>query len=214
MRKKVFKRKIEPKTLEVMVNEKPYKVEVRYSENRRTLSLRTGKTGFVCNAPTFRKEKEIVDFVISAIPKLERRIKPKPQSSEGDNVWIFGEKVLIPGYASLTKEKQNLILKRYLLSFLKEVNPIHERNMGIETSYEVKVRDCKTVYGVHHTQKRYITYSLELVHYKKDTIESVVSHELAHHYVHAHSKKFYTILLKECPNYWYYRRKLIHHIYD
>lgn len=214
MRKKTFRRKIKTSALKVVVNDKPYDVEIHYSEYRRTLSLRLSKTGFVCNSPTFLSVPQIEEFVISAIPKLEKRIKPKPVPINGDKVYVFGEEIEIPGYSSFTKRKQNSILKGYILPFLESVSPLHEKRFGIEKHYEIRVRDCTSVFGVNHRTQGYITYSLNLVHYRKEVIESVVSHELTHHFVLGHGEKFYRILLKECPDYWYYRKKLIRHIYD
>jgi len=214
MRKRIFRRKIEVKALKVLVNDKPYEVMAHFSASRRTLSLRLSKNGFVCNAPTFVKEADITKFIVTAIPKLEKKIKPRPAPTSDDKVWIFGTEIEIPGWKEMTKQKQNSILKGYLLPFLEEVSPVHERSMGVKPHYQIRVRDCTSVFGVNHRLKGYITYSLNLVHYRKDTIESVVAHELAHHFVLGHGEKFYKILLKECPEYWYYRKNLIKHIYD
>jgi predicted metal-dependent hydrolase len=54
---------------------------------------------------------------------------------------------------------------------------------------------------------------LNLVHYDKHIIDSVICHELAHYFVLGHSKKFYKILLGVVPDYWDSRKKLINNVY-
>ena len=89
----------------------------------------------------------------------------------------------------------------------------YSEKMDIKEAYSVKCRDCHSVYGVNHRKTSSITYSLNLVHYDKHIIDSVICHELAHYFVLGHSKKFYKILLGVVPDYWGSRKKLINNVY-
>ena len=42
-----------------------------------------------------------------------------------------------------------------------------------------------------------------------EIIDSVIIHELAHHFVYDHSDNFYKVVYKYCPNYDILRKKLI-----
>ncbi|MBQ7243982.1 MAG: M48 family metallopeptidase, partial [Bacilli bacterium] len=54
------------------------------------------------------------------------------------------------------------------------------------------------------------TFQCRLMAFHPSIIDSVVVHELAHHYQFDHSKKFYDIVYRYCPDYDKLRKKLIH----
>ena len=195
------------------IGDESFDVEIRLSPYRRTTSVSLRKSGFVCNAPTRLPKERIDSFIVSSIPKIISRIKKKPEPIEGDDVYIFGVKTHIDGLSLMSKEKRNRLLKKELLTYVKEMTKEYSAIMGIKEAYEVKVRDCSSVYGVNHRKKLSITYSLNLVHYDKHIIDSVIIHELAHHFVYGHTEKFYKILLGVAPDYRLSRKKLINHIY-
>lgn len=195
------------------IGEESFEVEIRLSPYRRSTSLSLRKNGFVCNAPSRLSKDNLDSFIVSSIPKILSKIKKKPEPIEGDDVYIFGIKTHIDGFSSLSKEKRNALLKKELLPYVKEMTKEYSIKMGIKEDYEVKVRDCHSVYGVNHRKTLSITYSLNLVHYDKHIIDSVIIHELTHHFVYGHSEKFYKILLGVAPDYRLSRKKLINHIY-
>ena len=195
------------------IGDESFDVEIRLSPYRRTTSLSLRKNGFVCNAPSRLPKSNLDSFIVSSIPKILSKIKKKPEPIEGDEVYIFGVKTQIDGFSLTSKEKRNALLKKELLLYVQETTKEYSIKMGIKENYEVKVRDCRSVYGVNHRKTLSITYSLNLVHYEKHVIDSVIIHELAHHFVYGHTEKFYKIVLDIAPDYWKSRKKLINHIY-
>ena len=196
-----------------LVGDESFTVEIRLSPYRRTTSLSLRKSGFVCNAPSRLPKDKIDSFIVSSIPKILSKVKKKPEPIEGDDVYIFGIKTHIEGFSSFSKEKRNRLLKKELLPYVTEMTKEYSAIMGIKETYEVKVRDCHSVYGINHRKTLSITYSLNLVHYDKHIIDSVIVHELTHHIVYGHTEKFYKILLGVAPDYRLSRKKLINHIY-
>ena len=75
--------------------------------------------------------------------------------------------------------------------------------------YQVKVRQMKSRYGSNNKSSKAITYSLVLLHYSPEIIDSVIIHELAHCFVYNHGDNFYKVVYKYCPNYDMLRKKLI-----
>ena len=67
----------------------------------------------------------------------------------------------------------------------------------------------KSRYGSNNKRSKTITYSLTLMHYSLEIIDSVVVHELTHCFVYDHSDNFYRLLYKYCPDYDKLRKKLI-----
>ena len=196
-----------------LVGDESFEVEIRLSPYRRSASLSLRKNGFVCNAPSRLPKEKMDTFIVSSIPKILSKVRKKPEPIEGDDVYIFGIKTHIEGFSSMPKEKRNRLLKKQLLPYVAEKTKEYSSIMGIQETYEVKVRDCHSVYGVNHRKTLSITYSLNLVHYDKHIIDSVILHELTHHFVYGHSEKFYKILLVVAPDYRLSRKKLINHIY-
>ena len=214
MRKRRFQAVTDIEERNFEINNERFAVEFRYSQRRRSTSLKLGKNGFVCNTnPRFPKD-EIDAFIVKSIPKLLAKTLEKPAPIIQDDVYIFGEKQHIEGFSSMSKQKQNKYLRDILLPYVTEATSYYEKLMGVDFHYSVKVSEAHTVYGVNHRSKGTIMFSMSLVHYNKHTIDSVIAHELTHHFVLGHGQKFYKILLKVVPDYWDSRKKLIRNIYD
>lgn len=195
------------------IGDESFEVEIRLSPYRRTTSLTLRKNGFVCNAPKALPREKIDSFIVASIPKIMKKVKQKPLPIEGDDLYIYGKKEHIEGFSTWSKPKRNKYLKDILLPYVTEMTRFYSEKMGIKEAYSVKCRDCHSVYGVNHRKTASITYSLNLVHYDKHIIDSVICHELAHYFVLGHSKKFYKILLGVVPDYWDSRKKLINNVY-
>ena len=81
--------------------------------------------------------------------------------------------------------------------------------MNIPTSYQVKITSMRSSVGKNYYMKNLLTFDHKLIHFSLEIIDSVVIHELTHYFVQNHSKEFYDILLKYCPNYKILSQKLI-----
>lgn len=194
------------------IEEKTYPVTINYRK-RRSMGLRFDqeKEIFVCNVPNYVSKNDIKEFIGNGSRKLLKRIAkrtPKEKTIDGDEVYIFGEKMTIEGFSSLSEEKQEKYLKGILLPFLEENVRLNAEKMNVKTSYSVKARKMKTRWGVNNSKSVSLTFSLSLVHFSKEIIESVVIHELAHDSVRNHKPAFYKIVFKYSPNYKILHAKL------
>ncbi len=188
----------------ISIEKEEYPIYINYRK-RRTIGLRYNpeKREFICNTPSYANKEELRKFILESCPKLKKRsdramIKPP---INGDEVYIFGEKTIIEGFSTLSEKKQCELLKNKLINFL-ESNVAYNANiMNVKNKYTIKVRKMKTRWGVNSSKSMTLTFNLLLVHYNKETIESVVVHELAHDKIHNHSKKFYDVVLKRLPDY-------------
>lgn len=72
----------------------------------------------------------------------------------------------------------------------------------------LKIRKMKTRWGVCNTRSHNVTLNLELFRYDIECLDYVIIHELAHFLEPNHSKKFWAIVEKYCPNYREIRKKL------
>lgn len=72
----------------------------------------------------------------------------------------------------------------------------------------LKIRKMKTRWGVCNTRTKTITLNLELFRYDMECLDYVVIHELSHLLVPNHSRAFWSVVEKYCPNYKEIKKKL------
>ena len=90
--------------------------------------------------------------------------------------------------------------KKQFLDLLTERARYYEKIMGL-APHNVRVRVMSTRYGSNSKKTRSITYSYDLYHYSVNILDAIIVHELSHSIVFNHSKKFYDVVCKYCPNY-------------
>ena len=152
--------------------------------------------------------------VIKGLDKYaERLIKSEKKSlARGDNyIYLLGERVelndahqlVIPdGTIIVYKDEVDLDkkLKKWFLNLIKMRVVCYTNMMKVE-SYKVRVQKMSSRFGSNSKHTKSLNFSLILMHYSIDIIDSVVVHELAHILVYNHSKEFYDVVYKYCPNY-------------
>lgn len=202
---------------QIQIENETYPITINY-RFRKTIGLRYNpeKKEFICNVPPFASIEETRRFVYTSAPKLKKRSDKNAMLPpiNGDEVYIFGEKVILEGFSNLNEKKQNEFLKKKLLEFLEENVAYNAKLMNITNKYSIRIRKMKTRWGVNSQKNMTLTFNLLLVHFKKETIESVVVHELAHDKIHNHGKGFYRIVYKRLPNYKETHAKLRKGIYE
>ena len=158
---------------------------------------------------------EGLDKFAGRLIKADTRSKARGE----DYIYILGTKTPIHDEGEISfsdgaiikyKSKEDLDkkLKKWYLKYIEKRHRYYEQLMEIKRPYKVKVRKMTSRYGSNSSQTHSITYSLILMHYTSDVMDSVIVHELAHDKVHDHSNKFYNVVYKYCPNYDALHRRL------
>ena len=208
-----------------MVNEftyyidgKPYLVTVKYKRMKNTY-IRFDGSSFKITCPYHTSLK----WLKSGLDKRAKRIlerSVKANAIGDDYIFLLDEKIPLsyPGEILFTdnskmtfKDEKELYkkLKKWFLDILTYRTDFYAKQMHAP-SYFVKLRQMKSRYGSNNRRTQTITYSLTLIHYSLEIIDSVIIHELTHCFVYDHSDNFYRLLYKYCPNYDTLRKKLIH----
>lgn len=158
----------------------------------------------------------------SGLDRFARRMIKRTPTNKGETeeyIYIFGQKydLVFPGEIVLyettkitfkdTDELHKKLRKIFLAYVTVKTNKMAE--IMSAPKYRVKVRKMVSRYGTNSRHTKSITYSLTLLHYAPEIIESVIVHELTHCFVFNHSDNFYRLLYKFCPNYDILRKKLI-----
>ena len=147
---------------------------------------------------------------------IKRSTKPEPIGE--DYIYLFGDKVKIYDKGQLSFGQYGEFSYKNREDMLKKAKKIFKQIMTERTNYyanlmdcpkyQVSVRNMKTRHGSNSKKTKRIAYAFHLIHYSIEIIDSVVVHELAHCKVFNHSKSFYDVVYKYCPNYKIYHAKL------
>ena len=130
-----------------------------------------------------------------------------------ENAYLFGYKLEVSKNGGVIKftdgtslkyldlEDLEDKLKQIYFDYMIKTTRYYEHLMGITEPYNIKFKKMNTRFGSNSQRTHSIQYMDDLFYYSGDILDSLVVHELAHHFVFNHSKAFYDIVYKYCPNY-------------
>lgn len=201
-----------------IIDEKQYRVVV--TPKKMTSIRYTYKDGvFKVSCPRFFVSQK---QIINGLNKYARKLlntDVRTFASGDDFIYLLGVKVKIQDSGEINftngdkityKDRNDLEkkLKKWFLPIIENRHRYYESQMNVKKPYQVKLRKMTSRYGSNSSGTHSITYSMILLHYSVEIIDSVIVHELAHEYVRNHSQKFYNVVYKYCPNYTVLHRKL------
>lgn len=198
------------------VNDKEYEVVITHKRIKNIhYRFRDGKFYVSCHPITLKRQiiKGLDRFAAKLI-----KVSTKQNPIGEDYIYLFGNKVIINERGKLKVQNYPQFEYKSHDDLLKKLKPIfldiltkrvryYESLMKVP-SYKVSVRKMTSRYGSNSKQTKKLTFAYLLVHYSTDIIDSVIVHELAHILVFNHSKKFYDVVYKYCPDYDKYHTKL------
>lgn len=205
------------KTFEYECQGSIYPVIVSYRSTSRVRY--TFKRGvFRVSAPYFTSKK----FIVSGLDKFACGLIKSYKSTQGYDetyCYIFGVRVNLFNRDQVAFSDGKVVKFSSANDLYKKLKPIfldtivervryYEKVMNTK-KHIVKVRNMTTRLGTNSKSTNTLTFALNLVHHSIEVIDSVVIHELAHDYYFDHSKKFYDVVYKYCPNYKALRKKIL-----
>lgn len=148
--------------------------------------------------------KSLFDHVGARVKK--RNAKNMGQRDyDGEYIYLFGEKFYV---GAISKNEIENFLRKRGLPYLESRVRYYEGVMNIPKPYKVRMRDMKTRYGVNSSQTYSVTFTNHLVCYSPAIIDSVVVHELCHHFERNHQKGFYDLVYRYDNDYKIQHAKL------
>lgn len=183
-----------------------YNVEIEKKLIKNTY-YRFKNNTFYITTSLFCKTENILKSLDKFAPKL---IKTKLIDLENYFIYLFNNKIESQSNIYQIFNKNYLIIneddfykkiKKEFLNYLTNRTRYFEGLMGVKPSYKISLKKMKTRLGSNSRKTHTINYSIYLIHKSFEAIDSVIIHELAHHFEFNHSKKFYDIVYKYCPNY-------------
>lgn len=190
-------------------NGKAYEVFVtkRYQRN---IYFRYRADGFHVSAPHLTARITIVNGLKKYADKLIKQFETRNNSVslENDAIYLLGKKYQISALNLKNSGELQGFLKNKALEILTEIVRKNEAIMGIKEPYKIKVKKTVAQFGSNSKSTHTLSFQINLIHYSKEIIESVVIHELAHDKHRNHQKEFYDVVYKYCPEYKTLQRKL------
>jgi hypothetical protein len=206
----------------MIIDNMEYKVEVIRKNNKNTYIRIKNNTIIVTTNyfTTNNQIKKLIDDNESSIKKMAHRVKKREEKD--DNFYLFGkiyniiydstvssidinaDKIIIKDEKKFTKFLNNYIrttFNNHLIYWYK----CFEENIPKPS---LKIRTMKSRWGVCNVKTYNITLNKELYKYDIECLDYVCIHELSHLIYPNHSKEFWGIVFKYCPNYKEIRKKL------
>lgn len=120
-----------------------------------------------------------------------------------DKIDFTDTKIFVSSLTYLDKWLKKKIVEIFKERFNYNYNLMNE-NISLPN---LRIRKMKTRWGV-CSKKNIITLNSELIKYTLNEIDYVIIHELSHLTYFNHSKDFWNLVSKYCPNYKEYRKNL------
>lgn len=193
-------------------------------KNNKNLYIRVKEDGKIyvsCNYFTTNKSiKKILDQNASALRKMLSHVKRENEKSNSffylgnsydiifdeniKEVSILGDKIYVRNLNMLNKWYNDEIIRIFDERFVFVFNHYRE---NIKSPI-LKIRKMKTRWGVYNRGNHTITLNSRLIEFDIEKIDYVIVHELSHIKHFNHSKAFWSLVEKYCPNYKKIRKEM------
>lgn len=187
------------KTDSLVYQGKEYTLLITKKRGCKNIIVRLGKEGAVkVSCPvycTYSRAKEAASRCLGSLLKKEASI---PSYYSNGTLYYLGEKHFV---GEMGEKELSSFLKKLSLPVFQQRVEHYQTLMGVHPPYKVKTRTMKTRYGVNSRKTHSITLQSQLVCFPIEVIDSVVVHELAHHFEFNHGEGFYRIVYRYCPDY-------------
>ena len=207
--------------MNIDINGTTYPVNVIRKNNKNTY-IRVHDGVIIVTTNYLESDKKILKLINDNITSIERMInKDNHHQERASKFYYFGtnydiiigtfsevdivnNKIFTPSYKELDKWISKNIREIFTNRLYYWYNEFEENI----PKPSLRLRKMTTRWGVCNTKSKVITLNTELFKYDIECLDYVVIHELSH-LVHAnHSKEFWNVVSKYCPNYKILRNKL------
>ena len=207
--------------MNIDINGINYPVNVIRKNNKNTyIRVHDGVINITTNY--LESDKKIIKLINDNITAIERMINKDNRKKEKESrfyyfgtnydvivgsfseIDIVNDKIFIPSYKELDKWISKNIREIFTNRLYYWYNEFEENI----PKPSLRLRKMTTRWGVCNTKSKVITLNTELFKYDIECLDYVVVHELSHLVYANHSKDFWNVVSKYCPNYKILRNKL------
>lgn len=192
-------------------------------KNNKNLYIRVkeGNICVTCNYLTTKsKIKNILDLNQKSLRKMIDSVKNKEEKEKGffylgkcydiifkddiKDVMVCDSVIYSKNLKALNKWYKDEVIRIFDERYVYIFNKFKENI----TSPILKIRNMKTRWGVYNRKNHTITLNSKLIEFDVSKIDYVIIHELCHIIHFNHSKEFWKLVFKYCPNYKQIRKEM------
>ena len=205
-----------------LLDGKEYEVEITRKSNRNTY-IRFKNNKINVSTSYFVTNRQIKKLLDENQELLRKSIERNCQKQEKDaNHMFLGQKydiIIMNNIEEIDYQNRKIYIDsplKYDLLIKKETKRIFEERL--EYNYNLfeekikypslRIRKMTTRWGVCNRRDIRVTLNSELIKYGIEEIDYVIIHELSHLVHFNHSKDFWEVVAKYCPNYKVIRKRL------
>ncbi len=209
--------------MEFKIEENIYPVEIIRKKNKNTY-IRV-KSGKIISVTTNRwvSERQIETLLKENVEALKKMIiKCQKEDDKKENFYILGTKydiIIVSGIDSIEISGNKIFTptkRKLALWYKSEMKKLFEEHLmfwyeQFEESIpkpKLKIRTMKTRWGVCNIKDNSVTLNSRLMEYDSTKLDYVIIHELSHFRHFNHSRDFWALVSKYCPNYKGIRKAL------
>ena len=202
-------------------NNKDYEVVVVRKNNKNTyIRIKDGKVYITTNY--FTSNGAIKKILSNNYKSISKMLEKTLNKEENKNLFfLFGKKydIIYSGddtiniVSDVIYVRDDKVFNKWLNNYIRTTYSNHlkywyDRFEEAIPMPNLKIRKMKTRWGVCNTKNHNVTLNLELYRYDIECLDYVIVHELSHFIEANHSKNFWNVVSKYCPNYKEIRKKL------
>lgn len=200
------------------VKDREYPVIIHYKRVKNVI-FRFKDNAFHISCPIFTLKSQIIKGLDKYGEKLSKIETKREDGFTDEHLYLFGHKINLTlpvgeinfsnGEKIKYKSKEDLErkLKKFYLPYLTQRVRYWEGVMNLP-SYKVRLSKMSTRLGSNSRKTKTLNFAFCLMHFSFEVVDSVIIHELAHIVHFDHSKKFYDVVYKYCPNYKILNKKI------
>lgn len=208
--------------MKIEINNKTYNVVIIKKKNKNTYIKINENNEILVTTNYLMPKFKIKQLLIQNKDSIEKMLnKVEKRNKKNNDFYYLGKKydiikneeindiVITESKIYIKDEKQlNKWLKNSINNIFKDRLDIIYQKFNEDIPYpDLKIRSMKTRWGVCN-KKGYITLNSNLIKYDIKALDYVIVHELSHYVHFNHSKDFWGVVSKYCPNYKEYRKIL------
>lgn len=204
---------------EYIYNEQKYSIEVIKKNNKNTY-LRVKDNKIVVTTSYLTTSRQITKLIEDNTAFINKALDKSIKKKEDDTFKLFGNSYDIiygPFDAEINNNKiytkDEKTFNKYYTKYITNIYSerlnywynIFEENIPYPN---LKIRKMTSRWGVCNIKNHNVTLNSELSKYDISALDYVIVHELSHFIHHNHSKDFWLLVSKYCPNYKDIRKML------
>ena len=207
------------------IDDKDYEVIIDRKNNKNTyIRIKEDlKIHVTCNY--FVMKNQIIKLLDNNIDSIKNMLEKQLKSNEKKQLFFYlGNKydiIVVDSIEKIDIDYQNKIIyikgqkqleKWYkdeiIRIFTERFNTCFKNFQEVNRIPQLKIRYMKSRWGVYNRSNHSITLNTELIKYDINKLDYVIYHELSHIIHFDHSKYFWNLVSKYCPNYKLIRKEL------